>query len=262
MSKRSLAVFAAAFLLALAAYATDDWKDKDFTDWDQKDVTKILTDSPWVKKIDLGSGGGGGGAAAAAPVSDVGHSTLSGTDNSDVGRHGGGMPAGGGGADASGAPSDASRGGGGGTLSGSYTIQWASSLTYREAYARNRELSGVSARETRKDLDKEQEGYIISLRGDYLAPFSRTSQDILLKNSYLELKGSKAKINPEKIIPQGPVGGLPVAVFFQFPKKTATGEPTIPANEKGLNFVTKIGKIELKVSFDLTKMTDKKGRDL
>jgi hypothetical protein len=154
-------------------------------------------------------------------------------------------------------------GGGGGPLGGSYVIQWASSRTMREAIARNRELSGISPDDARKDLNTVPEGYVILLRGSNLGAFAHTSQDDLIQGSYLELKSSKVKITALKVIPQsGQEGGRPTVVIFQFPRKTPTGEPTIPADEKGVNFVTKIGKVELKVGFDISKMADKQGLDL
>jgi hypothetical protein len=263
MSKRILGMVGAALLLAIAAYAGDVWKDKDFKEWDQKDVTKIMTDSPWVKKIESGSPGGGGGASGGAPVTDVGHGNLSGTGQgtSDMGSAGG-MVGGGRGADPSvGVGAGNKGGGGGGPLGGNYSVTWASSRTMREAVARNKELNGVSPDDARKGLTDTPTGYVIVLRGNNLGAFAHASQDDLVQNSYLELKGTKVKINAIKVLAL-PEGGRPTQVLFDFPKTTATGEPTIPADEKGANFVTKIGKVELKVTFDLSKMTDKQGPDL
>lgn len=263
MSKRSLTVFAAALLLAFAAYATDVWKDKDFKQWDQKDVTKIMTDSPWVKKIESGSGGGGGGSASGNPISSVGRGNLPGETEAGDAGHDGGMAPSGRGADVSTANTGRGGGmGGGAPLGGNYSVTWASSRTVREAVARNRELSGTPADEAQKDLGTVPEDYLIVLRGNNLGAFGHASQNDLVQNSYLELKGTKVKINASKVVAQGPEGGRILAVIFAFPKKTATGEPTIPASEKGANFVTKVGKIELKVSFDISKMVDKQGPDL
>jgi hypothetical protein len=132
----------------------------------------------------------------------------------------------------------------------------------RKAFARGKELNGASADDARKGLSDTPEGYLIVLKGNNLGAFAHVSQDDLIQSSYLELKGTKVKVNPVKVAAQGPDGGRILAVIFQFPRKTATGEPTIPADEKGANFVTKIGKVELKVSFDLSKMVDGQGPDL
>jgi hypothetical protein len=131
----------------------------------------------------------------------------------------------------------------------------------REAVARGRELNGVSPDDARKGLSDTPTGYVIILRGNNLGAFSHASQDDLVQNSYLELKGSKAKIMATRVVAL-PEGGRPTQVLFDFPRLTATGAPTIPADEKGANFVTKVGKVELKVTFDLSKMADKQGPDL
>jgi hypothetical protein len=46
--------FAAFSLATAAARPNDAWKDKDPQDWDEKDVQKILTDSPWSKPSQFG----------------------------------------------------------------------------------------------------------------------------------------------------------------------------------------------------------------
>src|ERR1017187_5603015 len=57
MSKRMAGVLAAVLFAAVAVYASDVWKDKDFENWDQKDVDKILKDSPWTKQVQYGGDG-------------------------------------------------------------------------------------------------------------------------------------------------------------------------------------------------------------
>ena len=39
------------FLFALCMWAADFWATKPFTDWSEKEVQKVLTDSPWVGKV-------------------------------------------------------------------------------------------------------------------------------------------------------------------------------------------------------------------
>jgi hypothetical protein len=57
MSKKMTCLIAATLLTAAVTCASDAWKDKDFQNWDLKDVQKILSDSPWSKKL---QGGGSG----------------------------------------------------------------------------------------------------------------------------------------------------------------------------------------------------------
>ena len=82
--KYHLALLASGALVLMAA---DVWNSKPYTDWSDKDVQKITTDSPWAKKTSVmgtegpappamggasggggrGGRGGGGGAVTKAP---------------------------------------------------------------------------------------------------------------------------------------------------------------------------------------------------
>ena len=47
------------WLLAGAALvAADFWEEKDFTTWSDKEVEKMLTDSPWAKQVRIIAAGG------------------------------------------------------------------------------------------------------------------------------------------------------------------------------------------------------------
>lgn len=52
-----------AFVLGL--YAEDFWKTKPYTEWTEKEIKRVLTNSPWAKEVSApmpgGSGGGAGG---------------------------------------------------------------------------------------------------------------------------------------------------------------------------------------------------------
>src|SRR6185295_11175566 len=89
-------VSALVFPCALCVWAADVWTAKPFTDWSEKDVQKVLSDSPWTAKITIvggppafagptggGKGGGGGrGGGRSGPQGDGA--------NSDPGVDGGG----------------------------------------------------------------------------------------------------------------------------------------------------------------------------
>ena len=85
--------------------------------------------------------------------------------------------------------------------------------------------------------------------------------EALKTNSYLMLKSSKEKLLPTNVVIQKGQNDRPVAIVFEFAKKTAAGEPTIGANEKGVEFYTESGKLNLKTTFDISKMADKAGAD-
>lgn len=245
MSKRIVGLFAAVMFAAVAVYAADVWKDKDFDKWDQKDVDKILKDSPWSKQIQYGGGGSG---AMAAPLS---------TPGSEAAHPDGGGGSGRTGLSASGGTA-ATTGMGAAT---NFYVRWYSSRTVREAMARQREINGTPADEARKTLEGELDTYEVLLQSTNLATFSREGEAALKDHSYLLLKSNKEKIAPSRVIIQKGQGDRAVAVVFDFPRKSASGEPTIAAGEKGVEFFTKAGTTPLTVSFDISKMQDKKGAD-
>src|ERR1700733_2327727 len=105
MKKAPLLLFPA----ALALWAADVWQAKPFTEWSDKDIAKIMSDSPWAKKVSVTlptSGRGGGGPPAGGPGGGGGGGGRGG------GRGGGG--GGGGGADGGGGGDPSAGGGGGG----------------------------------------------------------------------------------------------------------------------------------------------------
>lgn len=250
MSKKIIAVLAAVLCAAFVVYAADAWKDKDFDKWDQKDVDKILKDSPWSKQIQYGGGGTGGmEAPLSTPGSDAAH------DGSGGGSGGGGN--GRNGLSASGT-TGASQGMGAAT---NFFVRWYSSRTVREAMARQRELNGTPADEARKNLEGELDTYQVLLQSNNLASFAKEGEAALKDHSYLMLKSNKDKIAPSKVTLIKGQNDRAVAVQFDFPRKKESGEPTIGPGEKGVEFYTKAGTTPLTVAFDISKMVDKKGVD-
>jgi hypothetical protein len=251
MSKKMMSLVAAGLLVAAAAYASDAWKDKDFQNWDQKDVQKILSDSPWAKKFEFESGGGGGGGRGRgmnAPGGSMG----------DVGGPGGG----GGAADTPGHSASGPSGPQGSGQQTNLTVTWFSARTIREAMARQKELAGTPPDDARKGLSEEPTVYEVEVSGSNLMAFGRSREDDLKEHSYLMSKTTKEKLAPAKVIIQrGQDGGRPVAIIFEFAKTTDSGAPTIAKNEKGVEFFTQAGSSPVKVQFDLSKMADKQGAD-
>ncbi len=60
MKKRSFAMCLMLALGVTALLAADFWKAKKFTEWSDKEVQKMLDDSPWAHKDALAMQGGGG----------------------------------------------------------------------------------------------------------------------------------------------------------------------------------------------------------
>jgi hypothetical protein len=242
MSKKMAGVLMVVLFATAAVYASDVWKDKDCEKWDQKDVDKILKDSPWSKAIQYGGGATGGmDAPFTQPASESAHPDI---------NNGGRL--------------SASAGTGGSAGMGAATnffVRWYSSRTVREAMARQRELKGTPADDARKGLETELDTYEIVVQSTNLNTFSKEGEASLKEHSYLMLKSNKEKIAPSRVIVQKGQGDRAVAVVYDFPRKSGSGEPTIGAGEKGVEFYTKAGSTPLTVTFDISKMVDKKGQD-
>lgn len=248
MSKKIAGLFMAVLFATAVVYAGDAWKDKDYQSWDQKDVDKILKDSPWSKHIQFGGGGSGAMDAPFTAAGDAAHrDNASGTASS-----GGGRP--------TSAINGTSATAGAGAQS-DFTICWYSSRTVREALLRRRELAGQTIPEdSRKNLSTELGTYQVLVQSTNLGGFARDPEAVKAA-SYLMLKSSKEKIVPTSVIVQKGANDRPVAIIYEFPKKSASGEPTIGASEKGVEFYTEAGKMNLKTTFEISKMADKAGAD-
>ena len=74
----SLSSFALSFT-GVKTRAASDWRDKDPQSWDQKDVQKILSDSPWSKQLSLGMAADGSLSQTTPAVGTSGVSETSGS---------------------------------------------------------------------------------------------------------------------------------------------------------------------------------------
>lgn len=92
------------FLCVLVGYAEDFWKTKPYAEWTEKEIKKILTNSPWAKDVTTSFGGPAAGGA--------GGGGGRGGGGRRGGGGGGGMGGGGGSEDASGGEGGAAGGGG------------------------------------------------------------------------------------------------------------------------------------------------------
>jgi hypothetical protein len=242
MSKKMMTLMGAGFLVAAAAALPSDvWKDKDFQNWDQKDVQKILTDSPWSKKIQIASSGAAGNGSM--------------THSNGTGPTGGGTGAQGNLADRIAADQQEP----GQQIN--LVISWFSSRTIREAMARRKEIAGASEEDARKMLTEEPTTYDVAVSGSGLTVFGEIQENYLKSHSYLMSKTTKEKMAPLEVTVQRAQSDQPVAIIFKFAKATASGAPAIGKDEKGVEFFTQAGKMPIRIQFDLSKMMDKQGTD-
>lgn len=210
-------------LCAACLMAANFWQ-KPYTQWSDKDVTKMLTDSPWAKSGSIEMSFPGADAAQAGPAF------------------------GGGGGGRGGGP----QGGGGGFTPPSVEIHATieSALPVRQALVRRKfGAEAGKSDEAQKVLSEEPKSYEILLSGG-LGMFVMGPPDQVSKNLTEVTSLSSAKsgpIKPEQIQISKP--GRTMEVLFLFPR-------TMPftVEDQEVEFATKLGKSNLKYKFKLKDM--------
>jgi hypothetical protein len=249
-----------ALLLGVAVLASDVWRDKPYQSWDEKDVQKILMNSPWSQEIEVtqpaDAAMGNNPSSGATDKAVQPDQSASGGKGMGMITHGDSNDGGGTTQMGDGAPQS----GGGQEI---YIARWFSSRTIREATARREELKGQSAEEAGKVLAETPGMYQVLLISRDLRPFLAAGEEALKSSMYLETKKTHEKIMPTKIdLVKSTDGKNVVVVVAEFQKQAANGEATLASDEKGADFVADAGKLKLKFHFDFSKMQDKQGLDL
>jgi len=266
--RRSFLVSLAA-ALPVPAWAADPWT-KPPSQWNDKDVQRILTDSPWSKTvtITLSSGIGGGGGRGGRGGRGGG------------GGMSGGMP------DASvGAGSEGVMGGGrpgmgegmGGTMAPSiqFQIRWQSAKPIKLATVRARMgAEADTSPQAREFVEREEPDYVIALIGPPMGPpegggrpgmgpregapqkapgapqQERGGQEQwmagLKENTWLAWKDHE-KLHPSSV--SLPPGGQRNVIIFHFSK-----EHPLELEDKEVEFCTRRGPMEIKKKFKLKDM--------
>ena len=232
---------------ALPLLGGESWQNQKYTEWDQKTLEKILSDSPWTKKVSVAMGGGGGMGG--------GMGRGGGGGRRGGGGGGGGMSAAGGGfgGDESGGGGIGGGGGGGGrgvdTGGGApvptmtFLVRWMSALPIQQAFAR---------RANREAGAPRNDGYLVGVFGlpGGMARRPPEQQEQFKKSleaaTFLKIKG-REPMSPEAM----EIGGSDrmAAVMFKFSNK----EP-ITLDDKEIEFVSKLGQLELKCKFKTKDM--------
>jgi hypothetical protein len=231
------------FAVVSLAWPSDVWKTKPYQQWNRKDVTKILNHSPWVKTTSVAANWKAGNVLT-SPEVVTGSPTA--TNNPQVAMNGAaglGMR-----------PRQAHV---------KFEARWVSAVTMREAVARLTMIEGkLTTPVDQNDFGRVPADYLISILSPDMTPFAKLETVDITKITYLQMRKSKLKLIPEDVTIERTADGTHVlSVTLSFPK-TANGQPTIAANETGMELVCKLKGATLRFRFDPRKMTGNKGRDL
>ena len=255
---RSLAILS--FVSGLALWAADVWVAKPFTDWTDKDIQKIMTDSPWAKHVTVTLPGGFGGGAIAPGGAEGGASGRGGRGGGGGG--GGNFDAsvdGGGGAEAGGGGRGGRGGGGGpdipnvgGAPGTDLYIRWQSAPVIQEALVRAQYgAEAGSSPEAKKRLEEQQMFYIIWIGGlpRSVEPRTEDAKKSLLAETTLTVKGKEPVVAADVVFPAPGSGSRNSDAHFLFPRKAA-----FSLDDKEVDFATKFGKTSVKAKFTLKNM--------
>ena len=217
--RRRLAVTVGMWLLTgVALVAADFWVEKDFTTWSDKEIQKMLTDSPWAKQVRIivsGSLTEGPPAQVVAPeIPECGGEQFDRIQRTKV------------------------------------TITWASALPIKQASVRK--ASGLDApisAEGQQVLDRPEPFYVVTVSELPMAfSWLAATSDVLKSETMLKRK-DKAPIAPVDVRLFQNAATQSLTLVMQFPRT----DP-ITLDDKDVEVVTKLGEDEIKKKFKLADM--------
>jgi len=237
---------AMALLAGFARAGGDPWKSKPFGQWDEKDVRKILSDSPWARPVQV----------HAPWKMDDSTASLGQSANANQDRPMGTL---GGGAKAGPVVDPTQQ-----IPLAAFIVRWFSARTMREAALRGTVLAGQMKQEDAEQKAAQAPGaYQVLVAGPDMAPFAGADEKALKDGAFLLTKKTKQRILASMVeLQKAPDGKKVLAAVYSFPMKTAGGESSIAADERAVDFTCLVGGAKIQTTFDLSKMEDTQGRDL
>jgi hypothetical protein len=256
-------------LTALCLWAADFWIAKPFIEWSDKDVQKMINDSPWAHKssveVSMGAGPGAGGGRGGGFGGGGGRGGGGGMPRGPQGDAAGGDPGigGGGGFGGGGFGGGGDFGGGGGGMSAPVVVRWQSALPVKQALMKLRFGSeAATAAESKRLLERQEQSYIIYVATSaMLARGLQGNKNAVLQVTTLSVKG-KPPIQASDVqfsmsAPPAPSqqakGAAPqmgaVEIYFVFPKTSP-----LSVDDKEVEFATKLSNSNVKHKFKLKDM--------
>jgi hypothetical protein len=220
-------LFAALFVFAFSLVAADFWQSKPSTEWTDKELQKMVTNSPWARSLTVSMPAAGAGDAGAPPPLSEGRG----------GRGGGGVPV-------DGVPA------GTGGLAPTLFARWQSALPVKQAFVRLKfGAQAANSPEARLLLGREEPDYVIVVSGplrSLLRGDSAALKKAIMDTSSLSAKGKDA-VMPSDI--QIALNQVSNDMVFHFPRSAG-----FTVDDKEVEFSTKFGNLTLKFKFKPKEM--------
>jgi hypothetical protein len=259
MRKATLSLAAVLIVAVVLRAGGDPWKTKPFSQWTEKDIQDTLQISPWAKPNLQPQGAwrpdGMTQASGSASIPGSGSGSPRGSVGDSSNTSAGVMPGQPGGLEKS-AAAEAAR--------VPYSIFWWSSRTIRAASMRRQVLKGtMTEADAEKSVAASPDEYMVLVQSTNMSIFQLRGEKAFDNAAYLQTKKVKAKISPSHVaFLRGSDGQSVTGAIFYFPKKSASGEPTISSDEKEIDFYLQVGDAKLLTYFEPKKMVDGQGEDL
>lgn len=224
---------------AIVLWGADFWDVKPFTEWSEKEVSKVMVDSPWAKTV--------------ATVVDLNKVRELAAKKAPADAD---MPP-------SGGRGGRSRGGGGGGPAMApmleLMVRWQSSLTVRQALVRGQFGDEAGTSEKAKEfLARPQTFYVLAVSRLPMRYFQRANpqemQQFLKDSATLNVKGLEV-MKPADIHFQSNEQVL--TIYFAFPR-----EQQITVDHKEVEFAAPIGPLQVKRKFKLADMVREGNLDI
>jgi len=246
-------------IAALTVFAKEVWVDKPFTTWNEKEVRKILSDSPWAKiehvTLPEGERNAGDTGVRAGSIPPPVATQAGGAGGGARGAGGGDMRAGGS-QQTQGGPVTAPGAYGESALANQSVplqVTWFSSLKIRQAMGRLGQLQGnISAEQLNTFVQQPVDQYIIAVSGPQMKPLEQANLETLKGTTFLLSKKDKNKKVElkEYVSPKDRKDGL---ALFVFPR-TVDGKPSVDVADEEVQFVAEPAGLKIKTAFKLSKM--------
>ena len=231
---KPLGLLVAVLLGSTLLWAGDKpWKAKPYQQWNEKELQAILTDSPWVRITPI--------QRSWLPIAEkdvAGEPMVNGSVRQ--------------------LPATAERASEGTWRELNVQVFWQSSRVMRAATARQAVLHGENV-DVDKYASQPQDEYQIIVRMEDMTPFQQHDEKFFQENAFLLMKKGKDKSTATHVVYERNSKGLVTDAIFFFPKTTASGAPTVSADESEVQFSCKIGDTTVRVGFRPRDMVDQSG---
>jgi hypothetical protein len=238
MRKLCFGGLAVLVLSALVQAGGDPW-NRPFGEWTDKDVATVRQNSPWVRTLlAKGTRPYGHVQAGLLPFIGVVATDFATPDMPNEKSDDAESPA-------------------------AYLVWWWSSRTIRSTFLRDAVLNGKTTQpDAQKKLPQPLNEHEIVIFGTNMQILQQQGEKSFEEDAFLEIKRTKAKVSPSHVAFVRRADGTVRAAVLYFPRRDASGAPTIAPDDKEIDFYFQIGGRKLRTYFEPKKMIDSQGEDL